>query len=269
MTTGATFVSEGVNLAYDDEGTGQAFVFQHGLGGDRKQAAEAFGEQTGMRRITLECRGHATSDYGPADALSLATFAQDIKRLATKLKIDAPILGGISMGAALALRLAAKGNLRPSALVLARPAWLFEPAPSNMAVYAEVGELLLSHEPEIAREIFLQGQSAERLRREAPDNLASLVGFFERAKPREFGTLLMRIANDGPGVSREEAQRIDCPVLVIGHGHDLVHPLAYARELAGVLPNAAFCEITAKAVDRTRYVNEFRAALRDFLGRLA
>ncbi|WP_158553220.1 MULTISPECIES: alpha/beta fold hydrolase [Mesorhizobium] len=269
MTTSATVFSEGVNLAYDDEGIGQAFIFQHGLGGDRKQVAEAFGEQPGTRRITLECRGHATSDYGPANALSLATFARDIERMATKLKVDAPILGGISMGAALALRLAVKGNLRPSALVLARPAWLFEPAPPNMAVYAEVGELLLSYEPEIAREIFLQGQSAGQLRREAPDNLASLVGFFERSKPREFGNLLMRIANDDPGVSREEAQRINCPVLVIGHGHDLVHPLAYARELAGVFPNATFCEITAKAVDRTRYVNEFRAALHDFLERLA
>jgi len=269
VTTGATLVGEGVTLAYEDKGAGQSFIFQHGLGGDRQQVAEAFGEQSGTRRITLECRGHATSDYGPVAALSLATFAEDIERLAAGLEIDTPVLGGISMGAALALRLAPKGKLRAKAFVLARPAWLFDASPPNMAVYAEVGELLLKHEPDVARSIFLERPSAELLRREAPDNLASLVGFFERAKPRKFGALLMRIALDGPNVSEEAARRIDCPVLIIGHTHDVVHPLSYAQTLAEVLPNSTFREITPKAVDRSRYVRDFRVALSDFLGRLA
>lgn len=268
MTRAGTLTGDGVALAYEDGGAGRPVIFQHGLGGDRRQAAEAFGEPPGARRITLECRGHAASSYGPLPALSLATFAGDIERLAAELGVDGPVVGGISMGAALALRLAAKGGLGARALILARPAWLFDAAPPNMAVYGEVGALLLRHEPAVAHDIFLQGASAERLRREAPDNLASLAGFFARPEPRVFGTLLMRIAEDGPGVSEDEARRLAMPVLVIGHGSDLVHPLAYARELASVLPGAELCEITPKSVDRDRYVHDFRAAVAGFLGRL-
>ena len=46
------------------------------------------------------------------------------------------------MGAAIALRLAVKQPELVRALVLARPAWVTEPAPPNMQAYAEVGELL-------------------------------------------------------------------------------------------------------------------------------
>jgi pimeloyl-ACP methyl ester carboxylesterase len=77
--------------------------------------------------------------------------------------------------------------------------------------------------------------------------------------------LLTRIAADGPGIGRAELSRITCPVLVVGHTHDLAHPLAACEELAGLIPHARLVRITPKAIDREAYVSDFKSALATFL----
>ena len=91
----------GVRLALHERGQGRPVVFQHGLCGDARQTLQAFPDQGLL--MTLECRGHGQSDAtGP---YSIAVFADDVAALIETL--DGPvILGGISMGAAIATRLA-------------------------------------------------------------------------------------------------------------------------------------------------------------------
>ncbi len=256
-------------LAYRDEGTGIAFVFQHGLGGDDSQVSEVFPDGSAIRRITLECRGQGGSEYGPVSDLSIATFADDLAALLDHLDVGNPVVGGISMGAAIAMRLAIIQPRRFRGLVLARPAWVSKSAPPNMSPYATVGDLLLRYPSGEARERFLDGPEACLLRQEAPDNLASLLGFFGRAHPQAFGTLLKAIAADGPGVSEDEIAGIRLPTLVIGHSQDFAHPLAHAEQLASLIPHAELRVITPKAEDRAAYRREFRDSLADFLDRWA
>ena len=99
----------------------------------------------------------------------------------------------------------------------------------------------------------------------SPDNAASLIGFFRRPRPDTTIALLSRIPLDWPGVSRARIEAIRQPALVIGNDQDYVHPLAYARELAGLVPGARLAEITSKTIDRAAYVAEFRNALAGFL----
>ncbi len=134
-----------------------------------------------------------------------------------------------------------------------------------MRPYLAVGELLSRFEATEARRRFEASEMAAELARLGPDNLASFRGFFDRSSPSAFGTLLRAIAADGPGVSEAEIRRFRIPTLVIGHGHDFAHPLAYAQRLAELIPGARLCEITPKAMDRPGYVRDFRRALSDFL----
>lgn len=175
------------------------------------------------------------------------------------------VAGGISMGAAVALHLAVRHPERVLGLVLARPAWLFGAAPGNMQPYAEVAELLGRLEPAEAKAHFAAGPTARRLAREAPDNLGSLLGFFDRPDPALTADLLGDIAADGPGVSQAEAARLRIPILVIGHGVDCVHPLALAQALAEAIPGARLATIPPKATDRAGHLAAFRAALAQFL----
>ena len=133
------------------------------------------------------------------------------------------------MGAAIALRLrrppaGAGPGPRPRPPGLGRRA----PRPENMRPYALVGELIAALPPDEARRRFEASATAADLAAEAPDNLASLRGFFGRPEPA-FGRLLAAIAADGPGVAEDDIRRIAVPTLVIGHGRDLAHPLAQRR----------------------------------------
>lgn len=248
-----------------ESGAGFPVVFQHGLGGDAAQVADNFPDAPSVHRITLECRGQGVSTAGAARPFSIAMFAGDVLEAADALGLERFIIGGISMGAAIALRIAARHPERIAALVLARPAWLFEPTPENMRPYAEVASALRNLPPNEARTRFAESETAAMLARGAPDNLASLLGFFDRPDPALTADLLSDIAADGPGVGAREARSIGVPTLVIGHGVDHAHPLATARTLAETIPNARLVEITPKATDRIRHRAEFRAAVADLL----
>jgi pimeloyl-ACP methyl ester carboxylesterase len=261
----SVFVRDGVELFYTDTGSGMPVLFQHGLGGDDGQVADIYPPSPQTRRVTLECRGQGRSAYGPQDALSIKCFSDDLVGLTETLGIAGFVAGGISMGAAIALRLAVRQPDRVRALVLARPAWVTQCAPSNMRPYELVGDLLLNHPPEKARQLFEESETAAELRRFAPDNLASLMGFFQRSEPHRFGTVLKSIAVDGPRVSEDELRRISVPALIIGHESDLAHPLAFAKELAELLPGSRLDIITPKAVDRDAYRRDFRLSLSTFL----
>lgn len=241
-------------------------LLQHGLCGSAQQTAESCPNDPALRLLTLECRGHGRSDAGPLDRLSIATFADDLIAWLTASGLPPLVLGGISMGAAIACRVAVQRPDLVRALVLVRPAWVAEVAPSNMRPNAEVGELLAAHpgDPAAARAAFEAGDTAHRLADEAPDNLTSLRGFFDRAPLDVTAALLQRISADGPGVSEAQLRALDVPALVVGHGHDVIHPWAQAERLAGLLSQARLQAITPKAVDKATYVADLHAALTGF-----
>lgn len=256
---------DGITLSLHEAGTGRPMVFQHGLCGDANQPAQVFPSDAGHRCLTLECRGHGASESGPPERLSIATFADDIAGLIDEKGLGPAVIGGISMGAAIALRLAVARPDLVSALVLARPAWVTATGPANMAPNALVGELLRYHPAEKARALFEATSTAAELARVAPDNLASLRGFFSRLPSTVTAELLCRISADGPGVSRDDLARVTVPTLIIGTAQDFVHPLDQARTLARLIPTARLAEITPKGADAAAYQRDFRDTLSTFL----
>ena len=107
--TVATFHHDGVRFAVTDHGgEGVPFLFQHGLCGSAAQTAEVIPELPDIRAITLECRGHGSSEAGDPSSFSIATFASDVDALIDAWHLAPVIIGGISMGAAIALRLSAR-----------------------------------------------------------------------------------------------------------------------------------------------------------------
>lgn len=265
----ARLVRHGLSLRVDDEGgAGSPVIFQHGLCGDASQTREAFPCYPRFRRITLECRGHGQSEAGDPKAFSIATFTDDVVALIESLGAGPVVVGGISMGAAISLRLAVKRPDLVRGLIMARPAWVTSPTPPNMAPNARVGALLTQYPPEEAHQIFKRSDIARHLSQVAPDNLKSLEGFFERQPYEVTAALLTAISADGPGVDESEVRALTIPTLVIGTDQDFIHPLSYAQILAGLIPAATFKTITSKAVSRDLYVSDLHAAMTQFLEEL-
>lgn len=252
-----------VSLHVVDQGSGPPILFQHGLGGDEGQIADSFPPHLACRRITVECRGHGATGPDSARNYSIETFAHDILDVADRLGLDRFALGGISMGAAIALRIACRHPDRVQALALVRPAWLTGRAPANMQPFVAVAHHLKIHGP-AGCETFATSPIGLHLAEHAPDNLASLLGFFTAPDTSALADLLLAIALDGPGVTDADLARLTMPVLTVGHGVDVVHPLGYARTLADQIPGARFAEITPKAVNRQAYRSELHGVLAAF-----
>lgn len=256
----------GPQLHVDDAGgMGLPVLFQHGLCGQAAQPAEVFPQITAFRRITLECRGHGGSEAGEHGAFSIATFTDDVVALIAARKLAPVVMGGISMGAAIAMRIAVLHPELVSALIIARPAWSTAAAPANMQPNAEAGRFLRMPAKDEALAAFMAGDTAKRLAAEAPDNLATLRGFFRREPHDVTAALLLAIAADGPGVTAAQLQSISVPTLVIGNRADSIHPFAMAEEIAALITTARLVEIMPKSQDRVRYVADFQAALDSFL----
>ena len=267
--SGVAFARDGATLRGYASGAGLPLLFQHGLGGAEPQVAENVPDRPGIRRLTLECRGHGASEPGGRRPFSIPLFAGDALAFCDAEGASTFVAGGISMGAAVALHLAARHPGRVRGLILARPAWLFAPAPANMEPYAEAAAAMRDAPPAEAKARFASSPTGRRLARDAPDNYASLIGFFDAPDPDTLADILADIARDGPGVTRDEAAALAIPTLVIGHAEDLVHPLAIAEAIAATIPGAILARIPPKQSARPAHVAAFRAAVTDFLASLA
>jgi pimeloyl-ACP methyl ester carboxylesterase len=261
----STFQRGDTRLAVARTGKGKTFVFQHGLCGTASQPAEVFPNDIGWSCVTLECRGHGLSQSGNREQYSFSQFADDVSAYIESMNVGPVLVGGISMGAATAMRVAVTHPELVSGLVVARPAWIDRSAPDNLSPIREVARLLAAYEPAEALSRFKASPTAARLKRDAPDNLASLIRFFSAPRMADTQALLLAIASDGPGISRDEIARLRGRTLVIGHARDAVHPIAMAQEIADLIPNAQFVEITPKADSPENYRAEFRDALRRFM----
>jgi len=253
----------GLRLAVHGGGSeGPPLVFQHGLCGDARQLAEAMATVASQQWAAVECPGHGASDMSPAP--SIAGFAEDVAALIEALPGQV-VLGGISMGAAIACRLAVTRPDLVRALVLVRPAWVCDAGPTNMAPNAEVGDLLSRLPADQARATFAASATAGRLAEAAPDNLASLIGFFDRPPQACTARLLQAISADGPGITGDQLRALRLPALICASPEDAIHPEAHAHALCALIPQARLVHLPPKGRDKPAHLAALGAAIRSFV----
>ena len=148
----ASFHHQGIDFWYAEKGARDprataaqprlAFVFQHGLGGDRRQPMELYAHRDDVHLLAIDCRGHGkTAPLGDPDLLGFDTFADDVVALLDHLGIAEFVAGGISMGAGVALNLTLRYPQRVKGLLLVRPAWLAQPCPAQSRLHGRGGSV--------------------------------------------------------------------------------------------------------------------------------
>lgn len=262
------FEHDGLNFHYQEAGQGQAFVFQHGLGGDVNQPFGLFNPPDGFRLLALDCRAHGdTRPVGASQKIGITSFAEDLNAFLDHVDIHQAIVGGISMGAAVTLNYALRFPKRVLGLVQSRPAWLAEPNRKNAERYSFIARLIREHGSEGGKQRFLESDLYRQTRKESPDVANSFVGQFEHARAAETLVRLERVPNDTPCGSLDELQQIRVPTLVMANRQDPVHPFEFGRILAEKIPNAEFQELTAKSISPDRHAADVQRLLSDFLVR--
>ena len=260
------FERDGIRFNYRTTGEGIPFVYQHGLGADLNQPFKLFDPPEGFRVLGFDCRMHGQTTM-PAETndISLASFADDMLGLLDFLGIERAVVGGISMGAAVALNFALRFPERTSALVLHRPAWLDGPNLKNAEIFEFVAKLIREYEPEQAVEQLRRSQLFADIRAESVDCADSLLLQCAAPHARERIPRLAQIPLDAPNHARAQWRDIKVPVLVLANRQDPIHPFEFGEVLAREIPQAEFHELTPKSVSVERYAADVRRFLSEFL----
>ena len=234
----------GVNLAYDDRGSGDPVVFIAGRGGAGRtwhlHQVPVF-TRAGYRCITFDNRGIGATEN--ADGFTTETMVGDVAALIEELGIGPARLVGVSMGSYIAQELmVARPELVRSAVLMAtrgrhdRTREFFFTgeqalAESGVALPVEFEakvRLLESFSPKT-----LNDDNAVR------DWIEMFTMWPQKPTPGMRAQLSI-----GPAASRLAAyQNVSTPALVIGFADDIVLPSYLGREVANALPNGRFLEI--------------------------
>ena len=258
-----TLDREGIAFSYLDRGAAAPFVFQHGLGGDATQPYGLY--HHGRRLVCLECRGHgATIPLGEPDRLTFATFAADVLALMDHLDIERALVGGVSMGAGVAARIALDHPERLTGLILVRPAWLDAPHPENLQIMEIVAGLLQQHDTDDALTALEGDPSYQAIAAQAPSAADSLRGQFSRHLARERAAVLQRMPADQPLPNGSRWADITTPTLVIATRGDPIHPFAIAEAIAARIPTPRLREVPSRDMDPAAHTRETAAAIATF-----
>lgn len=251
---------------YASVGEGLPFVFQHGMGADVTQPLSSGGNLPGWRMVAMDCRGHGQTEANLDPArISFAQFAEDLAVLLDSLNIERAVVGGISMGAGVALAFALAHPERVTGLVLVRPAWLDRPFPTNLRWFPLAASLLQEYPADEAAHRFKQLPEFFELEAGSKAAADSLLGQFRRPHARERAAILAGMPASVPVTSLAQCRQLQMPTLVVVNLRDPVHPDILGEQLAAAIPGAALSRITSKTESETLHQADLARTLQDFL----
>jgi pimeloyl-ACP methyl ester carboxylesterase len=229
---------DGFSLPLRVSGHGIPMIFLHGLGSDSADSARDLGELPGIRLALADQRGHGASRpaVGPGQ-FAVDDLAGDLAAMIAELGWDQPVIGGGSMGAAVALRWALRdpGALRESAgcraLVLVAPA-LGRRGPESPGAAAFLADAAARIESDgLARAV-------AGLRAQAPGGGDGMAPWL-----RQDGASLavaMRAAAGWQVLGDlSDLAALPMPVAVVGIEGDPLHPAGLARRMHAAVPGSS------------------------------
>lgn len=208
-------------------------VFAHGLAGSIDET-RTFGSGVDGTRVFFHFRGHGATVGGEG--------RWHYKEMAAELRAVTAMFGatralGVSLGAGAVLRAAVSTPRLFDRLVLVLPAAI-DQLRNDPAVAR------LHHQADLIEQRDLAGLAASLVVelpasvRDRPDVRLWATRQARRLSATSVARALRELPSQHPLDSRDGLASVRCPVLLIGQEDDDAHPVAVARELAGLLPNA-------------------------------
>ncbi len=259
MSEASETVEASVRLHVESSGDGPPVLLGHGFGGSaRNFRPQVRALKARYRVLTFDARGHARSD-APEGARNYRpeAFCRDLERILDAEKLASSVVGGLSMGAAVALRFAAMWPERVSALVLASP----PPSGRGVAWSRDFAAAIESGGLESAGETYVWGEASGL----DPDAARWVrQGFLEHA-PHALAHILREFLakHPAPDAWSPPLSGVTCPVLILAGGLDaasvregeaLARRLSHSRmeivEGAGHVVNLAAPEETNRLLEQ-------------------
>ncbi|MCC5938829.1 MAG: alpha/beta hydrolase [Lunatimonas sp.] len=261
-----TFEHNQIHFHYTDKGKGPALIFLHGLGASLQQAKEITSRIKGHRIVSMDFRGHGkTKRFVTASDAQMEVFAKDLSNLMEFLGIHECILGGLSLGAAVAMKYALANPEKIKKLVLVRPAWVNQRDPDHFHLLKLAHDLIQKYGIVTGREYFTESPDFVEVKEKFPNYAESLLGHFSRPQADTSYALLKYLPEDRPIDDLTQLTQLSMPVLVIGSNDDPLHPFSYAETIHSHLPNATLVPIISKYLNMEQHNRELQALMASFI----
>ncbi len=254
------FESDGLRLRYETHGSGdRVVVFLHGVLLDsqmnRRLAADL--AACGNRVVLLDLPGHGRSDKPRhASAHRMDSYARHVLALVDELGVESAVIGGVSLGANVALHVASLAPERVRGLLIEMP--VLEWAVPGAALVFLPLLLGVHYAAPLVRLVAAAGRRLPHTRFGALDSFLSTLAM----RPEEAAAVLHGLLVGPVAPTYEERRSIAAPTLVIGHKADFVHPFTDADHLARQLPHAELVEARSIVELRVRPQRLTRAIAR-------
>lgn len=252
-------------INYISSGSGEAFVFLHGLGADINQVLGIFDDFQGVKLISSEARGHGKSLFDPENLPSFDRYADDVIKVLDKEGIHSAIFGGISMGSGISINIALRYPARVKGLVLVRPAWLDKASPANLDILLDIAKAL--NQPQ-GKEEFEQSKAFVEIQAMLPSAAKSIMGQFNRDQGAYTSQVLTSMVQDFPFPNLNDLQKISVPTLLIGNEDDPLHPWKMAEIIQQYIPNSQLTKVVSRYVDGDQHKKALRTLISDFISTL-
>jgi pimeloyl-ACP methyl ester carboxylesterase len=259
-----TFNDAGVTMSYEIYGTGKRpLVYLHGLLLDShlNRGLATSLAKAGNRVILLDLPGHGASDKPRrAAAHRMDEYAWRVVHLLDHLEIDAAVVGGVSLGADVALQVAQQAPERLAGMIIEMP--VLEQATPFAALLFTPLLTVIHYAAPVVR---LVSQLARRVPRE---RLGPLDGVLAPLllDPEEIVAVLHGVLVGPVAPTAEQRAQMQMPAMVLGHRADQLHPMGDAKKLALQLPHARLVvanSIFELRVRPARLTKEFELFLDD------
>ena len=248
--TDGEFFFRGIRLSYEVHGTGpQVLVYLHGLLLDanlNRPIATSLA-RAGNRVVLLDLPGHGMSDKPRhASMHRMDSYAECVVALLDHLGLATAVVGGVSLGANVALQCAAQAPSRVQGLLLEMPV-LEWAVPGAGLVFLPL--LLGVHY--LAPLVTLIGEAARRMPRTSSwviEGLRAPIAL----RPEESAAILHGLFVGPIAPTVEQRRAIVAPALVIGHQADFIHPFSDAKNLEEQLRYARLVQAASMLELRVR-----------------
>jgi pimeloyl-ACP methyl ester carboxylesterase len=266
-----SFDFDGQRLAYTEFGGGPAALTANGARGRTARSAPGAGRPLillhglllsqemdrplaedlaarGNRAITMDLLGHGQSDR-PRDMwrYSMAKSAEQVVALMDHLQIPEAVVMGTSLGANVALEIAAHNPQRLRGMVIEMPV-LDNGLLWSALTFTPLLVALTFGEPAMK----LLSSATRAIPRRLLPHYGNVMLDLVRQEPGPGGALLQGLFFGRIAPPREERSTFTAPTLVLGHPRDPVHPFSDAGMLAKEMPNARLLQANSLVELRTQ-----------------
>jgi YbgC/YbaW family acyl-CoA thioester hydrolase len=254
----------GIELAFDDRGTGPAMLLLHGYPLDRTLWRHQLGAFEGWRILAPDLRGFGSSD-APDLGYSMATYADDLIALLDAIGVDDVVLCGLSMGGYVTFELLRQHRPRVRGLVLVDTRAGADSAEGRKGRETAMADLRDGGSPLIAEQML-----PRLLGPKAPDALREDVRRMMASAPAAGVLGALAAMRDRADSSELLPTLAGLPTLVMVGAEDRLTPPRDAEAMAKAIPGGRLALIPdAGHLPPLEQPEVFNRHLRAFLDRLA